>query len=102
MDRIAKIKKVEVAPKCGLPCSRPVDPKRHVGALRLKNRTFEWFACPSHRCCQITEWPERKASATDFEADREMMAIEILAEILQGERPWKDLVLVDQLMPEAQ
>jgi len=69
--------------------------------LRLKKRTFEWFACPSHRCCQILEWPERKSTTTDFDANREMMAIEILAEILQGKRSFKDLALVEQLMPEV-
>jgi len=99
--KVYRIRRCAVAPKCGLPCSKPVDPKRHVGRICVKGRIFECFACPTFGCSQIVERPERRAAATEFDADREMLAIEILAQIIEGRRPWRDLAEVERLMPYA-
>ena len=92
--------KVKV-PKCSQFCEHD-DPKRCAGVVRLKNRVFEWYCCPSVGCLHIGEWPERRTDGqSEKDEIKEILALKTLAQILKGERPWRDLVLVEELMPEA-
>ena len=95
------IHKVSQVPTCTSICKKPRDPHRHTGFLRIKSRVFYWLACPKHECCQICEWPERTSIENEYDEEREFLAIELLAQILKGQRPWKDLELVEKLLPEA-
>jgi len=93
------VHKIKV-PKCSETCNQE-DPRRYAGVVKLKNRIFEWYCCPSVGCLHIGEWPERRP-ISEHEEIKEIMALKLLAQILKGKRPWKDLLLVEQLMPEAQ
>lgn len=86
-------------PKCSAECDKE-DPGRFAGVVRLKNRIFEWYCCPTVRCLHIGEWPERR-TVSETEELEEIMALKLFAQILKGERPWSDLALVERLMPEA-
>ena len=88
-------------PKCSEACNIN-DPRRFAGIVRLKNRIFEWYCCPSVGCLHIGEWPERKTDGqSEQEEIREIIALKILAQILKGKRPWRDLALVEEMMPEV-
>lgn len=87
-------------PKCSEFCEHD-DPRRFAGVVRLKNRMFEFYCCPSVGCLHIGEWPERRTDGQSKEDEmREILALKMLARILKGERPWKDLEFVEELIPD--
>jgi len=89
----------DLPPHCDLPCSRVPDPRRHMGRIIINQRMFCWFCCPSHDCCQIWEVPT-VTQVEEWKVVQEMAAIELLSQILKGQRPWKDLGEVVRLMPK--
>lgn len=86
-------------PKCTESCSVD-DPGRFSGIVRLKNRVFEWRCCPRVGCLHIGELPRRRTIEESDEM-KELLALKLLARILKGQRPWRDLALVEALMPPA-